>query len=294
MSRSYAQINCSLTRSKKLAKLQDHKHRWAYICAHLSDFCNFSGMFRYPQIAWADDADLSVTELRRAIDDMCDVGLIEYDEDEETVRIAGWFHKKNCPENASRMIGMVADYEGFEIDDDGMYLNSVAEFVVGCVTRAKGWKSDSPDRHKMHDALGAFARQIFQEYGDDFLACLWLELRSAGRAVKAETIALCPPLDAFDGSVLDANSGQGADTLSTPCGDTKTETRRDLDVNEIEKKTKTETVQQNLQNGEPSQTSSFGADAEVLRMPEARSKVSPSNGPTAATKRSALAGQGGY
>ena len=46
---------------------------------------------------WADDADLSPSDLTKAIEKMSDVGLLSFDDDEDFLRITGWFLKKNAP-----------------------------------------------------------------------------------------------------------------------------------------------------------------------------------------------------
>ncbi|WP_299300548.1 hypothetical protein [uncultured Litoreibacter sp.] len=191
-SRSYAQIGCTLPSSKKLRKLQSHKARWAYICAHLSPLGNYTGMFRYPLAVWADDASLSVSELESYIDELETVGLIEFDPDEQVVRIVAWFHKKNCPENASRMISLVGDYymsDGVNLD---MYCRSVSEFVVGSIRRAQGWKQDSPDWPKLRECFQPFLRQIYQDTGNTFMHALASEVLASGKAVRAEICSLFP------------------------------------------------------------------------------------------------------
>ena len=234
-SRNYAQIGCSLLASKKMKRLQSHQSRWAYLCAHLSPLGNYTGMFRYPLTVWADDASLSVVDLKDCIQELTEVGLIEFDEDDSIVRITSWFHKKNCPENGSRMISLIADYYAFEGDNTGMYVRSIAEFVVGSVRRAQSWKKDSPDWSKLRENFRDFLRQTYQDYGDEFLVALTSEVMGGGKAVRAEIGALFPLCEAEIDALEATPSGHPVDTLrphDTTRHDTNTTLRRDLDEHE--------------------------------------------------------------
>ncbi|MEP5761155.1 MAG: hypothetical protein ABJ327_17935 [Litoreibacter sp.] len=191
-SRSYAQISCTLPASKKMRQLQNHKSRWTYLCAHLSLLGNYTGMFRYPVAVWADDAALSIGELRDCIDELVGADLIEFDPDEQIVRIVAWFHKKNCPENASRMINLVSDYNASDGEHVGMYSRSVSEFIVGSVRRAQGWKSESSDWPKLRECFQPFLSQTYQDYGEQFLDTFAVEVLAAGKAVRAEICSLFP------------------------------------------------------------------------------------------------------
>ena len=288
--RNYAQINCSLTRSKKLAALQDHKHKWAYLCAHLSDFGNFLGLFRYPMTAWCDDAGLSRDELTGAISEMQSVGLIDYDHDEEIVRIVSWYHKKNCPENASRMIGHIGDYLVCEIENADMLLASVAEFIVGSVQRSRSWKTSSPDLQKMRDAFAEFCRQLYQEYDEQFLSALSWELDLAAKSIRGEVLGFCPILGVFE----QEQCPPALDTVPTPCRDTKTKTKTktnttlDLERTNTNTKTKTKTASKFSDSDDLSEITENGQVA-VLRNGHSMALPAQSIGPREATKRSVLA-----
>ena len=129
-SRTYAQIECSLKGSKRVRKLSSHKAKWAYLCAHLSDFCTYTGVFRYPLPVWAHDAQLNVSELETAIAELSEAGLIDHDPEEGFVRIAGWFHKRSGPDNPNRVDSIIADLGSLEDIPDSMHCVAVAELAV--------------------------------------------------------------------------------------------------------------------------------------------------------------------
>ncbi len=97
--KTFAQINCSLLRSKRLRDC-NHAERWAYVSAHLTPMGNFTGLFTYPQVMWAQDAAVSVDDIASIAARLSELGLIEYDADEELLRIVG-LHRQRPPENAS-------------------------------------------------------------------------------------------------------------------------------------------------------------------------------------------------
>jgi hypothetical protein len=226
MSKTFAQIESSLPHSKKLRQL-NHEERWAYICAHLTPLGGFIGMFRYPLTIWADDADMTVSELNAAIDKMTDVGLLSFDEDDDFLRITGWFLKKNAPENASRMASIAADFAGLDAPDE-MILGTAAEFTVGSIKRAQRWKSASIEWEKLRDVFKPFLATMRQNFEDDFHEALAEQLVGQNRAVKAELCGLMPSLQFH----LEAPCPHPADTVGsheTRRDDTETTSTKHLD-----------------------------------------------------------------
>lgn len=228
MAKTFAQIEATLPHSRKLRQL-NHGERWAYLCAHLTPLGGFIGLFRYPKSVWADDADLSPSDLTKAIEKMSDVGLLSFDDDEDFLRITGWFLKKNAPENASRMASIAADFSGIEAPDD-MVLGSAAEFTVGSIKRAQRWKSDSTEWTKLRDVFKPFLATMRQNFEDDFHAALAEQLVGQNRAVKLELCSIMPSLEFH----LEAPCPHPAHTVGaheTRRDETDTTRTKDLDEN---------------------------------------------------------------
>jgi len=192
--RLFAQIECSLTGSRRMRSLSDHKTRWAYICAHLSDFATYSGMFRYPRHMWAHDALLTMEELDAAISELVEVGLIQFDPDEEIVRIVGWFYKHSGPDNRNRVVSVISDLSAGEDYPSGMFCSAAAELAVASVRRALKWKEDSKSREQLFDDLRAFLADVFTDYSDEFSAHLKAELEVSAGSIRAEIGAIFPPI----------------------------------------------------------------------------------------------------
>ncbi len=278
--RTFAQINASLLRSKKI-KGCNHSEKWAYICAHLTPLAGFSGQFRYPLAMWSLDADLDLDELGEAIYRLTQIGLIEYDDDEEFIRIVG-FHRQRPTENASRAISRVGDFEAMELENERcveMWLSGVAEFIVAAVKRAQAWKPDSADWPKLRDTLKGFMRRVYQEQGDAFLTPLVGELEDAGKAVKGELISIFPHLDSF---------------MQTPCPHPEvtvsTQGEREGEESKRDTETEKEKERDTILSPEFSSTSTSARTegVELLRKGDEPNRSVPSLGPLESTKRSAL------
>lgn len=224
--RSYAQINCSLTASKKIQALNSAEARWAYMAVHLADQSNYLGIFIYPRVVWAHDALVPLDEIDSIIADLVSVGLLEYDHDEEVVRIVGWFHKKNAPENGSRAIGVISDYQLSEFPSEPMLMRSIAEFAVGTIKRALNWDTDLD---KFRVKLKPFLQQTLIDEGTGLLDAIIDEAEACSQSVISELNSLLPAIEQHR-----------SDRVSTGCRDTTLdETRPKQDVNGNEDETKT-------------------------------------------------------
>ena len=193
-SRTYAQIECSLTNSKKMRGLSEHAARWAYLCVHLSDYCTYTGLFRYPAVIWAHDAQVNPDGLADVTSELSNAGLIQYDPDEEFIRIVGWFYKRSGPDNPNRVDSIIADLSALSGVNDQMFCNSAAELTCASVKRSLRWKADSPAREQLYQSLRTFLNETYQDYGDGFISCLTAELSNAPATVSHEISAFFQPL----------------------------------------------------------------------------------------------------
>ncbi|WP_282368309.1 hypothetical protein [Defluviimonas aestuarii] len=279
--KTFAQINCGLLKSQKMRGLS-HAEKWAYLCVHLTPFASFSGVFHYPNVMWAHDACLTPDEFETARTRLAEVGLIEFDDAEEMVRIVG-FHRQRPPENASRCISLVGDFQdalGNTNGDASMFLRAVAEFSVAALQRAQGWKPDSPERGKLRDVLGPFLKSTFQDMGDDFLEALTDEIAATSKAVRAEMASILPVL-----------STSSKDTVSAPCRDRvgtrdvdETRLRQDGYEDKDEEKDETARFFGTLDDDAWSR-----AEPSKLQRKEANGTGAPKVGPLPSTLRSRLA-----
>ena len=233
--RTFAQINCSILRSRKLRGL-GHAERWAYLCTHLTPQAGFTGIFHYPIALWAADAGIDEGKLGQAISRLTDAGLIEWDADEELVRVIG-VHRQRPPENASRAIGLIQDFidltNTLEPETGNMILRGASELVAASVARAQRWDPEKGEFDKLRNALGDFLRRTYQEFDDRLLDALQTEMQASNKAAKAEIGSLLPPLTDYQQNTVCTPSAHPAGTRDLD------ETIRRLDHDQTEKNTKT-------------------------------------------------------
>ncbi len=258
-SRTYAQIECGLPNSKKIRRLDCHKSKWAYVCAHLSSFCTYSGVFQYPQHMWAHDAGLSSSEVEQAIAKLADAGLVEFDPEEEFVRIVGWFRKKNGPENPNRATSIIRDLSDLEGVSPRMLCGSIAELSVSLVKRSRGWA----EVERVRSELKEFLNQTLADHGEEILDRLDDELATAPRWVATELPSIFP--------TLSHHFRNPSQTVKEPFENpfqTVSEHETRLDADETHKKTrknKKEDGGQKVSNVPTSKTSPPSATEEPLR-----------------------------
>jgi hypothetical protein len=278
MAKTFAQINCSILRSKKLKQCK-HSERWVYLCAHFTSQGTFTAFFRYPLVMWALDANMEQDDLKQAVERLTSLGLIEYDADEEVVRIVG-AHRQRPPENASQVTSMLRDFAAYVPDNqdvEKIYLNCVAEFVVASVKRAQRWKSDSPEWPKLREALKPFLRQLYQEQGESLLVSLVSEIASARKSVRTELGSLFPELEWFQ---------------EAPCHHPTDTVPAHVDVDETDTNTETKTKTKKKTAQLPTQCEvddvTAAATLAVLRKGEGFQGSTQHTAPREETKRSAL------
>ncbi|MEM6890760.1 MAG: hypothetical protein AAF636_21895 [Pseudomonadota bacterium] len=279
--RKFAQINASLLRSRKLAKC-NHQERWAYMCAHLTVQGNFLGLFRYPTVLWQIEADLDADELSAAISKLVSVGLIDFDHDEEIVRIIS-FLSQRPPENASRVISHANDLLEFEADteaSESMLLGTSAELCVAAVKRAQDWKPDTKELPKLREILGQFMRRMLLDHGDVFSIAVNRKAKSSGDAVKGELHSLLPALSLLHQTPCE----HPADTVAA---------HKDEDEDEIKTNTKmkkkTDTKTTSVPGFEDNPSSGLAELVDLPRKGELPNAHSSKAMPLSSTKNSPLA-----
>lgn len=153
--KKFAMLNGSLLHTAPFRNLNSSE-RNVYFTAHLSSQADYSGIFRYPLSLFASEAGIEVIELRGALDRLREAGLMEYEPDGELLRIDGWFRSINCPDNLSRVQSHAQGYLSGELPPTDICRRSIAEFVLGCLSRTQRFKAGSEHGPKIVDELRSF------------------------------------------------------------------------------------------------------------------------------------------
>ena len=261
--KTFAQINTSLLTSKRFRSLDSCSERNVYFTAHLSGQANYAGLFHYPLSYYAREAGVDESHIRGIVERLIKVGLIEYDWDEEFIRITQWFYKKNCPENRSRVASLANDYIAGTFPTTDITRNSIAEFVLGCLCRAHRFKKGSEHGAEIVEELRQFLAKVGFGFGS-LIPVLKREYLAHGSNVKrefehvlmglveAEAIeARESPFACFDQGVGTVPTGLGQGGLTQPPHETRRESDKYNDE-EINKKREFEKSKQcKKANGRP-------------------------------------------
>jgi len=104
--RDYGKINTTLWQSKRFISLSDDKAKLFYLYLHTSTHTNSIGCYRLPIGYAMADLGWTETEVLKAIDSLCKALLIEWNEDENILKIAK-FLEKSPTTNKKHAIGAV-------------------------------------------------------------------------------------------------------------------------------------------------------------------------------------------
>ena len=229
--RDFAMISTTLPYSKKyrglpvLAKL-------VYNHLHFSSAMNYVGVCQIQDVVLAHEVGINVDELNAALVQLAENRLIELHQDQEIVRMVGWFHQANGATNASHASKLTTDFFELDFSDSGLFLSAFSEFTVATMKRSLKWKKDAENLRR---ELQPLLLTLLKDHGVAFANPLLAEIKRVGKTLQVEIHSLIPRLAEFE-----------EDTLSTPCPSGGGDTRRRLDEtilkqNIKENKTKTYT-----------------------------------------------------
>lgn len=105
--RDFSKVSPSVWRSKKFRKLADDTAKLVYLYLLTCPHGNSAGCFDLDPAYACTDLGVDEKAYRKAINSLCKVGLIEFDEDENTVFLINWA-TFNEPTNPKHAIGLLA------------------------------------------------------------------------------------------------------------------------------------------------------------------------------------------
>jgi len=132
----------------------------------------------FPQVPRGSKSFDCIVELQSA-------GLVEYDHDQQTLRLVGWFYSLNGPDNGNQMKGHIKSFLGLSRCAPEIYWRAVAEFTVASFALALHWDNESPEHRKVNDAFRAFLKPMYFKYGEEFCAVLANEINSFEKGAYA-------------------------------------------------------------------------------------------------------------
>jgi len=110
MARQFSKVSSSIWDSRKFRKLGDDDARLAYLYLITGPQANSAGCYSLSIGYACDKLDWERDRFRKAIERLCQAYLIEFDEDENAVRIVNWW-RFNAPTNPKHARGVLVDIE---------------------------------------------------------------------------------------------------------------------------------------------------------------------------------------
>lgn len=166
MADTFGVVAGSVWRSR-MRKL-DRLGKLTYLYLHINPHRNSLGLYSLPIMFAADDMDETPDDVKKAIGQIADLGLADYDFDESLVRVRNW-ELLNAPQGPQDAIGRV-----YKFDKAPRHAFTFAAFL-GCMRevmlRAKRneWSDDKGIRTKMESLFYKRAEQWFMDYPDLFI-----------------------------------------------------------------------------------------------------------------------------
>lgn len=145
-------LGSTLMQSQRFRGLPSDTCRLGYIALHLSILGNYQGLWWHPPQMLAADLSIDMEEAQQVLSRLDESCLIDFDEDEQFVRIRGWHIKENRPQNQSvamTRLGELADMKGPE----WMRRATAAELFVGIGRALPKWNPEKEITDKLHRTL---------------------------------------------------------------------------------------------------------------------------------------------
>lgn len=161
--RRFGQVRQSMFGSKKVRALPDDGCRYAFVYLISCGHGNAVGYYRLPPDYMAADLDTTADEARRRIGEMCKVGLIDYDDDEQLVRVRNWWSDDGQGDIASYKALMGASRAALDIPRGCIFRASVAvELVAAALLKCDEWSTDASKKDSISTRLQIIEQLILR------------------------------------------------------------------------------------------------------------------------------------
>lgn len=108
--REFSKVSPTVWRSKKFRSLRSMEARYVYLYLLTCPHANSAGCFDIHPLYACADMGMSDIQFQDCIKSLCEAGLIEWDEAENTVLITNWI-EFNAPANPKHALGILAQLQ---------------------------------------------------------------------------------------------------------------------------------------------------------------------------------------
>ncbi|MES0864521.1 hypothetical protein ABLN87_19390 [Ruegeria sp. SCPT10] len=240
--KDFVMIETALLRRKSFHSLETCSERNAYLTATLSSQANYIGVFRYPLDWFSSESKIPVEDLVGVVGHLEDVGLIEYDLEEENLRLRDWFYTSNIRTSANTVKRAARDFLKSDVPRIASVSRAAAEFVVASLKGVSGYGQESDHGPKVFEVLRGFLCRAVNEF-PEIEASLLAEMEQHGIGVKLGFDEVF--LGLIEGEAIAARAISAAPSKGLPSGsDAPTEYKTTPDHTETKNKGKPYASQQ--------------------------------------------------
>lgn len=158
MSRLFGKVASTIWNSQRFNRLSGPLPRLAYVYLHTNTHGNSSGAYRLPPAYLAADMRIETTEAEAVLAEMSQIGLIDYDRDEQVVVIEGWW-PHNQIMNRKHLQSVINVLHGLP---RGTRFRPRVAFLASASTieRARTWVTDTKGAEAAQDALTMCSKML--------------------------------------------------------------------------------------------------------------------------------------
>lgn len=264
MAKRWTKVLHSLPHSRKVRELDNIADKWAYMCILVSTMGNYHGQFFFPAQMLAIDMPCDIDAARDVIRRLEDVGLVEYDDREQFIRICAWHLKANAPENPSTVTTRARELVTLS-GPVGMTRRTIAEFLVAAFRACEGWRPDTKPFAEMEQQINKTMQQVLRVHG----AALVKDMIAAGLSETDERLFSEMQLRVDDFDTVFARCAHSARILDLDLDldGEKTETERETET-ETERETARSTGRRVVAEPTPAPTKSRNGTGKPAPAPE--------------------------
>ncbi|PCJ74356.1 MAG: hypothetical protein COA53_10000 [Rhodobacteraceae bacterium] len=164
--RKFSIMSCNKFEDDSWDRLSSSDVRMVLMAVFHSRQNNPIGIFCYPEEIWSRQARVTLDSLRVAIIELEAANLLEYDHQDKSVRVAGWFLNKP-PSNPKEASGIISIFRE-KMDLPPMMVRQIAEFCAVLAVKLKRWsEKESKDFQALVVRLKVFMLEVDEdtEYG---------------------------------------------------------------------------------------------------------------------------------
>lgn len=149
----FTMLSTELRRDPRWRRLKEHdKARLTFLSLFPTSLVDFTGYFHLPLEVFMYESMISEQDVLEAFATLQAVGLIEYDETTEFLRIVGWFSQRQTPCNAKYLKSVLKNYKLPHLPNDWMTARSLAELSIAALIRSRRFLADT-DASRAHKGM---------------------------------------------------------------------------------------------------------------------------------------------